>query len=146
MVRVDGEGAEGSDDEGGELEDLGDYTEENVEAFDARYRGENGELRLDVLTKEWDAKITEQIPDKRIAWTSTSGVHNAGVVTFHKISDSCTRIMLQMSYTPEGPMEKLGDMVGAVRMEARKNLESFKRLIEARRHETGAWRGSVTQH
>jgi uncharacterized membrane protein len=96
--------------------------------------------------KEWDAKITEQIPDKRIAWTSTSGVHNGGVVTFHKISDNCTRIMLQMSYTPDGPLEKLGDMVGAVRMDARKNLESFKRLIEARRHETGAWRGTVTQH
>ena len=96
--------------------------------------------------KEWDAKITEQIPDKRIAWTSTSGAPNGGGVSFHKISDSCTRIMLQMSYSPEGPLETIGDLVGAVRMEARKNLESFKRLIEARRHETGAWRGSVTQH
>lgn len=96
--------------------------------------------------KEWDTKITEQVPDKRIAWTSTSGAPNGGVVTFHKISDTCTRIMLQMSYTPEGPLETIGDMVGAVRMETRKNLESFKRLIEARKHETGAWRGSVTQH
>jgi len=96
--------------------------------------------------KEWDAKITEQIPDKRIAWTSTSGAKNGGVVTFHKISESCTRIMLQMSYTPEGPLESIGDMIGAVRMEARKNLEAFKRLIEARKHETGAWRGTVTQH
>lgn len=55
----DGEGAEGSDDEGGELEDLGEYSEDKVEEFDARYRGENGELRLDVLTKEWDANAAK---------------------------------------------------------------------------------------
>src|SRR5690606_6077951 len=47
-------------------------------------------------TKEWDAEITEQIPDERIAWRSTGGVANSGVVTFHKISDSRCRVTLQM--------------------------------------------------
>jgi uncharacterized membrane protein len=96
--------------------------------------------------KEWDAEITEQIPDKRIAWRSTGGVRNAGVVTFHKISDECTRIMLQMDYEPENMAEKVGDMLGAVRMEARGNLKNFKELLEKRGHETGAWRGSIAQH
>jgi uncharacterized membrane protein len=95
--------------------------------------------------KEWDAEITEQIPDKRIAWRSVSGVPNAGAVTFHKISDSVTRIMLQMEYEPEGMAEKLGDAVGAVRMEARGNLQKFKEMIESRGRETGAWRGTVAQ-
>jgi uncharacterized membrane protein len=96
--------------------------------------------------KEWDAEITEQIPDKRIAWRSVSGPRHGGVVTFHKISDNETRIMLQMEYEPEGPLEKLGDAMGAVRMEARRSLERFKEMLEQRGAETGAWRGKIVQH
>lgn len=96
--------------------------------------------------KEWDAEITEQVPDKRIAWRSASGVPNGGVVTFHKIADNVTRIMLQMDYQPEGAIEQIGDALGAVRMEARSNLQRFKEMIEARGRETGAWRGAVSQH
>jgi uncharacterized membrane protein len=96
--------------------------------------------------KEWDAEITEQIPDKRIAWRSTGGVPNAGVVTFHKIGENRTRVMLQMDYTPDGLVEKVGDTVGAVKLTTKGNLKKFKRLVEARGVETGAWRGAVTQH
>ncbi len=96
--------------------------------------------------KEWDAEITEQIPDERIAWRSTSGVRNGGVVTFHKISDNVTRLVLQMDYEPEGPLEKIGDALGAVRLEARGNLQKFKDMLESRGKESGAWRGSISQH
>ena len=96
--------------------------------------------------KEWDVEITEQIPDQRIAWRSVTGVKNGGVVTFHKISDTCTRIALQMDYEPEGAMEAIGDAFGAVRMEARANLSNFKELLEKRGSETGAWRGKISQH
>ena len=96
--------------------------------------------------KEWDAEITEQVPDKRIAWRSISGVRNGGAVSFHRLDDTTTKVMLQMQYTPEGPVESIGDALGAVRMEARRNLERFKEMIEARGKETGAWRGEVTQH
>jgi len=96
--------------------------------------------------KEWDVEITEQIPDKRIAWRSTSGVPNGGVVTFHKISDDVTRVTLQMDYEPEGALEKLGDAFGAVRMETRGNLQKFKDMLEKRGRETGGWRGSISQH
>lgn len=96
--------------------------------------------------EEWDAEITEQIPDKRIAWRSTSGAQNAGVVTFHKISDSTTRIMLQMDYAPKGFIEKVGDAAGVVETETRGDLEDFKKFLEERASETGSWRGSVPQH
>ena len=96
--------------------------------------------------EEWDAEITEQIPDKRIAWRSTSGARNAGVVTFHKISDSTTRILLQMDYEPKTFGEKVGDALGAVKLEAKGNLKRFKDLIEGSGTETGAWRGTVAQH
>jgi uncharacterized membrane protein len=96
--------------------------------------------------KEWDAEITEQIPDQRIAWRSTGGPRNSGVVTFHRVSDSKTRVVLHMDYEPESAAEKLGDAVGAVKLTARGNLQRFKDLIEGRGVETGAWRGTVTQH
>jgi uncharacterized membrane protein len=104
--------------------------------------------RADVAGKEeeWDSEITEQIPDKRIAWRSITGVPNAGVVTFHKITDSTSRIMMQMDYTPQSIDEKIGDALGLVKKELRGNLQRFKELIEGRGTESGAWRGTVTQH
>lgn len=96
--------------------------------------------------KQWDVEITEQIPDQRIAWRGVGGVKNAGVVTFHHISDDETRVMLQMDYQPEGLSEKLGDLVGAVKMQAKADLQRFKQMLESRGSETGAWRGSVEQN
>ena len=96
-------------------------------------------------TKEWDAEITEQIPDKRIAWRSINGVQNAGVVTFHKIGENRTRVMLQMDYEPESLVEKAGDAVGGVKLTTKGNLKRFKELVEQRGAESGAWRGEVPQ-
>jgi uncharacterized membrane protein len=96
--------------------------------------------------KEWDAEITEQIPDKRIAWRSTTGVHNAGVATFHKISDNVTRVTLQMDYQPDGVLETIGDALGAVRMETRGNLHQLQGNAGKRGKETGGWRGKIDQH
>ena len=102
--------------------------------------------RVNGKVKEWNAEITEQIPDERIAWRSTSGVPNAGVVTFHKIRNGRTRIMLQMDYEPQGVSETMGDMFGSVRHTARGDLKRFRKMLEDRGVETGAWRGTVTQH
>ena len=93
--------------------------------------------------KEWDAEITEQIPDERIAWRSRQGAKNAGVVTFHRLSDSKSKVMLQMEYDPEGFVENVGDTSGAVSERVLGDLERFKRYIENRGQETGAWRGTV---
>ena len=96
--------------------------------------------------KEFDAVITEQRPDERIAWTSQDGPEHAGVVTFHRVDDAKTRIMLQLDYEPEGPAEKIADLVGVVERRVRGDLERFKALIEARGGaESGAWRGEVDQ-
>lgn len=93
--------------------------------------------------KEWRAEITEQIPDERIAWTSREGAMNAGVVTFHRLSDSKSKVMLQMQYDPQGVVENVGDAVGVVTQRVQGDLERFKQFIESRGQETGAWRGTV---
>jgi uncharacterized membrane protein len=93
--------------------------------------------------EEWDAVITEQHPDERVAWKNTTGAPNAGVVTFHRLADTKTRIMLQMEYDPQGVVENLGDLLGVVSRRVANDLERFKEFIEARGQATGAWRGEV---
>jgi uncharacterized membrane protein len=92
---------------------------------------------------EWDAEITEQRPDERVAWRNTDGKDNAGVVTFHKLDESRSRVMVQLDFVPEGIKEKLGDAMGAPDRRVKGDLERFKEMIEARGTETGAWRGEV---
>lgn len=96
--------------------------------------------------KEWDAEITQQIPDQCIAWRSTGGVHNEGVVTFDKIGENKTRVRLKLGYDPQTPGERVGAAVGGVKLTTKGNLKRFKALIERRGVETGAWRSTVAQH
>lgn len=93
--------------------------------------------------EEWNAEITEQVPDQRIAWKSRGGAENAGVVTFHRISDAKSKIMLQLEYDPKRVLENVGDAVGLVTQRVEGDLKRFKAYIESRRQETGAWRGTI---
>ena len=93
--------------------------------------------------KEWDAEITEQTPDQRVAWKSTDGTTNAGVVTFHKLDDGMTQVMVQMDYETDGAVEAAGDALGLATRRVKGDLERFKELIEKRGTPTGAWRGEV---
>jgi uncharacterized membrane protein len=93
--------------------------------------------------KEWDAEITEQVPDQRIAWRSTSGAPNAGTVRFEPLNKDRSRVHLTMEYEPKGFIENVGDAVGILDRKVEKAVEDFKRLIERRGQETGAWRGEV---
>jgi uncharacterized membrane protein len=93
--------------------------------------------------REWDAEITEQKPDERIAWRSREGAENAGVVTFHRIDDASTKVMLQLEFDPEGVVEQVADKLGVIERRAAGDLERFREYIEARGRESGAWRGEV---
>ena len=95
--------------------------------------------------KEWDAEITEQRPDERIAWKSTSGTPNAGVVTFQRMPDETTKVMVQIDYEPQGIVENVGDALGVVKNRTKGDLERFKEYIESRGTETGAYRGEVKE-
>ena len=94
-------------------------------------------------TREFDAEITEQKPDERVAWRSLDGLGHAGVVTFHRLDDSSTRVMLQIETHPEGLVEKAGDALGIAKHRAKGDLARFKEFIESRQTETGAYRGEI---
>jgi uncharacterized membrane protein len=95
------------------------------------------------VRREWDAEITEQHPDERVAWRATSGTQNAGAVTFHRLDADRTKIMLQLEVDPEGFVEQAGDRLGFVSRRAASDLERFKEYIEGRGRESGAWRGDI---
>jgi len=95
--------------------------------------------------EEWDAEITEQVPDQRVAWKSTSGNEQGGVVNFHRLGEDETRVLVSMDYEPEGIVEKAGAALGFDDRQVKGDLERFKELIEKHGAETGAWRGTVEQ-
>ncbi|GHF05532.1 cyclase [Amycolatopsis deserti] len=94
--------------------------------------------------REFDATITEQHPDERVAWRSDSGPSHAGVITFHRLDDHKTRVTAQMDIDPEGFVEQTADKLGILDRRVHGDMERFKAFIEKRGgQETGAWRGDV---
>ena len=94
--------------------------------------------------KEWDAEITEQVPDRKIAWRSISGdAPNAGEVRFEPLGQDRTRVHLTMEYEPQGVVENVGDKLGVLSARVQNTVEDFKKYIESRGQESGAWRGEV---
>ena len=95
-------------------------------------------------TRRFTTEIVQQEPDMRIAWRTIDGdTGHAGVVTFHKLSDTTTRVNLDMDVEPEGFIEQVGDKLGFISRRVKGDMERFKEFIEGRGVETGAWRGTV---
>ncbi|MFD0355255.1 SRPBCC family protein [Streptomyces sp. NPDC127110] len=112
------------------------------------------EQRSDTLThwvtkvggvqREFDAEITEQIPDMKVAWVTVGGQsEQSGLVTFRPIDPAHTEVTLMMDFDPEGMAENIGDKLGFVDRQVKGDLKRFKHFIEDRGTATGAWRGSV---
>ena len=100
-------------------------------------------VNIDGVKREFDAEITEQHPEERVAWKSTDGTTHAGVVTFHKLTPQQTRVTVQMDWEPQNVVEKAGAALGFDDRQVQADLDRFKKFIEERGAETGAWRGDV---
>ncbi len=97
------------------------------------------------VKREFDTEITEQHPDERVAWKSVGGdTRQAGVVTFHRLDDDNTRVMIQIDWEPEGLVEKAGSALNLDDHQVKADAKRFKEFIEKRGTETGAWRGNVS--
>ena len=103
------------------------------------------EWTAQIMGKEntWTAEIVEQVPDQRIAWRSTSGAPNAGIVSFQPTGDNATRVTLRIDAEPQDPIEKAGDFLGFLDRQVKGDVERFKEYIEQRGVPTGAWRGEI---
>ena len=100
--------------------------------------------RAEIGGKEesWEAEITPQEPDIRLAWRNTSGPYNAGLVSFQPAGGG-TEVTLRIDYEPPGLVEKIGDALGFVSRRVHGDLERFKTFVEERGDSTGAWRGEI---
>lgn len=114
--------------------------EEVVQIDDTRL---HWKAKVGPVTREWDAEIVRQEPDQGVAWRNVEGADNAGAVTFRPVDAERTEVTLELEFVPEGVTEKVGDALGLVERRAEGDLERFKRFIEDRAAETGAWRGQV---
>ncbi|WP_329201779.1 MULTISPECIES: SRPBCC family protein [unclassified Streptomyces] len=112
------------------------------------------EQRTDTLThwvtkiggveREFDAEITEQVPDQKVAWVTVGGeTEQSGLVTFRPIDPAHTEVTLMMDFDPDGMAEAIADKMGFVDRQVKGDLKRFKHFIEERGTETGSWRGSV---
>jgi uncharacterized membrane protein len=93
--------------------------------------------------RTWTAEITDQTPDTRIAWRSTSGAENAGAVLFAPSGPNATVVTLRIDADPDGLVEQIGDALGFLERRTKEDLERFKTFLEGRRVATGAWRGEI---
>jgi ribosome-associated toxin RatA of RatAB toxin-antitoxin module len=95
------------------------------------------------VRRQWEARILEQVPDRKVSWAATSGATNAGTVSFEPAGEGATHVHLHLEYEPEGLVEQVGDQLNIVEKQAEADLERFKAFIESEGYATGAWRGSV---
>lgn len=85
---------------------------------------------------EWDAEITADEPNRRIAWRSSPGadVDHSGEVRFQKgLGDRGTEVHVEMNYLPPGG--RVGQWIASLsgsnpKRVIREDLRNFKRLIE----------------
>ena len=101
-------------------------------------------IKVGGVEREFEAVITEQHPDERVAWNSTGGeVDHAGVVTFHKLADTQSRVTVQLDWEAKGLLEHLGAAIGVDNHAVKSDLKNFKEFIEKQGTPEGAWRGDV---
>jgi len=93
--------------------------------------------------REWNALITEQVPDHHIAWVGFGDPDKVGLVSFESLGGPRTRVSVRIEYEPEGLLEKVGHRLGIVGVRVEGDLLRFREFIESRQRDTGSWRGEI---
>lgn len=126
-----------------QFETFADFMEavDDVEQLDSTHT--HWRVHVGGVEREFDAVITEQLPDDHIAWQSVDGTMHMGRVDFERIDDGRTHVTATIEWEPESFLEHAGAVLNLDDMQVSRDLRRFKELIEQRGHETGSWRGTV---
>ncbi|WP_328874867.1 SRPBCC family protein [Streptomyces sp. NBC_00287] len=101
-------------------------------------------LKIFWSSRSWKAHTTEQVPDDRIAWTSEGAKGTTkGVVSFHRLADNLTRVLLVIEYYPKGLFEKTGNLWRAQGRRARLDLKNYVRYVTLKGEAEEGWRGEI---
>ncbi|KOU11522.1 SRPBCC family protein [Streptomyces ardesiacus] len=102
------------------------------------------QLKVLWSNRSWKATTTEQVPDDRISWTSEGAKGTTkGVVSFHRLADRLTRVVLVIEYYPSGLFEKTGNIWRAQGRRARLDLKNYVRHITFKGEADDGWRGEI---
>jgi hypothetical protein len=74
--------------------------------------------------------VTERKKNDRIVWTTSSGMSHKGVVSFHKLAENLTRVMVTMEFEPNGMVEKMASGLRFVKRAVQSDLARFKAYVE----------------
>jgi hypothetical protein len=103
------------------------------------------QLKVFWSNRSWKAKTTEQVPDDRIVWSSEGAKGTTkGVVSFHRLADNLTRVLLVIEYYPKGLFEKTGNLWRAQGRRARLDLKNYARFISLKGEASDGWRGEIS--
>lgn len=95
------------------------------------------------VERDFDVEITDQVPDRTIAWASHGELEQRGRVDFIPKGPDATEVTLSLDWEPTGAVEKLGSAFMVDDALVSRNLSMFKEFMESRGFEEGAWRGEV---
>jgi uncharacterized membrane protein len=87
-------------------------------------------MELDGERREFDAQITECLPDERVAWHATTGPALAERITLDPIGDSRTRIIAELEADVQALMPSDEHAQESLGRRLKADLEGFKRHIE----------------
>lgn len=80
--------------------------------------------------RQWEGRVTERRKNDRIVWTAKGGTSHKGIVSFHKLADNLTRVMVDMEFEPTGMMEKMASGLRFVKRAVQADLARFKTYVE----------------
>ena len=127
-----------------QFEDFPKFMEgvEQITQIDDRHN--HWKTKIAGVTREFDTEIVDQVPDDHVTWRTVGGeVEQSGMVSFHPIDATHTRVMMNMDFQPGDMAEKAADVTGMVDRRVKGDLKRFKHFIEDRGIETGAYRGRL---
>ena len=127
-----------------QFEDFPKFMEgvEQITQIDDRHN--HWKTKIAGVTREFDTEIVDQVPDDHVTWRTIGGeVEQTGMVSFHPIDATHTRVMMNMDFQPGDMAEKAADVTGMVDRRVKGDLKRFKHFIEDRGIETGAYRGRL---
>ena len=99
--------------------------------------------QVDGKTMEWDAELTEQVPDTLVAWRSSNGAARSGAAHFEALGENRMRIRLEMQSDGVRNASNKVEDPQKQSLQIRQDLERFKAMLEGQGSGSGAWRGEI---
>jgi uncharacterized membrane protein len=94
------------------------------------------------ISREFKAEITDQVPKRRIKWRVVEGMTHNGVVTFHELTPTLTRVEVSLDVEPGSLIEKAARGMRHVKRAVRADLARFKAYVLMEEEDTGSGRKS----